>query len=142
MSMGGGGGRKLSVARELLLLAGGIEALRLAAEKKKDASRPDQSIHRFTSAMAGGLLILGDRLRLVERILMGAANPSSILCKGNQANDAEEGPGVVPEWTAYEEAEHLAAELRGAEYRAEWERQGARPLTFVHHRDRAPKGEE
>src|ERR1039458_8066038 len=123
-------GRKLSLARELLLLAGSVDALRMAAERKRDASRPDQSIHRFTSAMAGGLLILVERLRLVERIVMGAANPASLLCKGNQANRAEEGPGIVPEWSPHEEAEHLAAELRGARYRQEWERQGSRPLTF------------
>jgi hypothetical protein len=119
-----GMGRKLSVARELLLLVGSVDALRMAAERAKDSARPHGS---FVYAMVGGLMILRDRLRLVEQVVIGAANPGVILCGANEADDAEDGPGIVPEWTPDDEVQRLKAELHGATYRRDMTRQEPQP---------------
>lgn len=62
--------------------------------------------------MLGGLHVLRDRLHLVARILMGKVNAAEILCEENEAGLLEQGPGIVREWTAEEQAERLEAEWR------------------------------
>lgn len=104
--------RKLSVARELLLLAASVEGLRLAAHQKLDGSRHAERPHDLAIVMAGGLHVLRDRIRLVVRILTGAVNASEILCEENEAGLLEEGPGIVRQWSAEETAQRLEAEWR------------------------------
>lgn len=106
------GGRKLSVARELLLLAKTVEGLRLAAEQKLEGSRHRDKPSDLALVMVGGLHVLRDRIGLVARILLGRANAAEILCEENEAGFIEEGPGIVKEWTAEEQAERLEAEWR------------------------------
>lgn len=125
-----GRGKKLSVARELLLLAASVDALRQAAERNLDADN-QESLPEFAFVMAGSLMVLRDRLRLVERILMSAANPSSILCRANQADPSEDGPGIVREWSPAEEVERLEAEWRGARYRRDTNRQPPVPAVVI-----------
>ena len=80
------------MARELLLLAGDAEALRLAAERAFDVAGRGGVTHGFAHAMAGGLLVLRDRLHVIERVLMGRINPAAVLSTANQ-DPSEEGPG-------------------------------------------------
>ncbi|MFO0737568.1 MAG: hypothetical protein U0270_16870 [Labilithrix sp.] len=129
---GRGGGRKLSVARELLLLAASVEALRLAAEQKLDGSRHTERPHHLALVMVGGLHVLRDRIRLVGRILLGAVNPSEILCADNEAGSLAEGPGIVREWSPEEEERHLEAQRRAAVQRHSQERQPALFGVTVH----------
>ncbi len=126
--------RKLSLSRELLLLIGSAEALRLAAERHIEGRRTQQGLMDFVFAMAGGLLLHRDRLRLVESVVVGASNPSLILCHANQADVFEEGPGVIPEWSAQEALERHEAERRAARNRSEWESRGKIPMSFVLHK--------
>ena len=121
-------GRKLSVARELLLLAATADALRMAAERAKDAAPPRIG---FPYAMVGGLLILRDRLRLVEQVLTGTANPGVLLCDANEADATEEGPGIVSEWSLDDEVQRLKAELQGARFRRDLGRLAQRPPGFL-----------
>jgi hypothetical protein len=84
--------------------------------------------------MAGGLLLLRDRLRLLERVVMGFDNPALILCRSNEADGSEEGPGVLPAWSAEEVVERCEAEWRGAKNRLAWERRDKSPASFILHR--------
>ena len=122
--------RKLSVARELLLLAATVDALRQAADRDLVPSKRENH-HDFAFAMAGSLMVLRDRIRLLERILMGSTCPSVILCAANQADSSEEGPGIVNEWSAEEEMRRLEAEWRGARQRRDLARQEQRPDSFI-----------
>ena len=106
------GGRKLSVARELLLLASTVEALRLAAEQKLEGARHRDKASDLALVMVGGLHVLRDRIHLVARILTNAVNASEILSEENEAGVFEEGPGIVREWSAEETAQHLEVEWR------------------------------
>ena len=125
---------KLSLSRELLLLAGNAEALRWAAERVIDPSRPRETLQHFAAAMAGGLLVLRDRLRLVERVVMGIDNPAVSLCRANEADPSEEGPGVFQSWSGEDVVERCLAEYRGAKNRLAWERRDRGPQSFVLHR--------
>jgi hypothetical protein len=106
------GGRKLSVARELLLLVATVEALRLAARQKLDGSGHREKASDLALVMTGGLHVLRDRLHLVARILTSTVSASEILSEENEAGVFEEGPGIVREWSADEKAQHLEAEWR------------------------------
>lgn len=106
------GERKLNVARELLLLAKTAEGLRLAAEQKLEGSRHRDKPSDLALVMLGSLHVLRDRIGLVARVLMGRVNASEILCEENEAGLLEEGPGIVREWTAEEQAQRLEAEWR------------------------------
>jgi hypothetical protein len=128
---------KLSLSRELLLLAGSAEALRWAAERVIDPSRPRERLEHFAAAMAGGLLLLRDRLRQVERVVMGIDNPAIVLCRANEADVSEDGPGVLRAWSAEEVVERCEAEWRGARYRLAWERRAQSPASFILHMARA-----
>lgn len=112
-----GGERKLSVVRELLLLAKTVEGLRLAAEQKLEGSRHRDKPSDLALVMLGGLHVLRDRIGLVARIVMGNVNASEILCEQNEAGVMEEGPGIVREWSTEQVAQHLEAEWRLACYR-------------------------
>ena len=129
---------KLSLTRELLLLAGSAEALRWAAERQVDPTHPRETLQHFAAAMAGGLLLLRDRLRAVERVVMGIDNPALILCRANEADVSEDGPGVLRAWSAEEVVERCEAEWRGARNRLAWERRAQPPASFILHR--APAG--
>lgn len=106
------GDRKLNVARELLLLAKTVEGLRLAAEQKTEGARHRDKPSDLALVMLGGLHVLGDRIYLIARILMGKVNAAEILCEQNEAGLIEEGPGIVREWSAEEQAERLEVEWR------------------------------
>ena len=127
----GRGGKKLNVARELFLLEANVEALRLAAERKLKSSSPASELALI---MTGSLHVLRDRLRLIERILLGEINPRMILCQANQADSSESGPGIVEEWSPEEEVQRLAAEWRGARNRAELAKQAeaAKDMVITH----------
>jgi hypothetical protein len=123
--------RKLSLSRELLLLAGSAEALRWAAERQVDPSRPRERLEHFAAAIAGGLLLLRERLRAVERVVMGIDNPAVILCKANQADSSEAGPGILPAWSPDEVVSRCEAEWRGAKNRLAWERGNHGPQSHI-----------
>ncbi len=125
--------RKLHLARELLLLAGTAETLRLAAERNIVPSR-SETLRDFAYSMASALLVLRDRLRLVESVVMGMQNPAIVLCGSNVADEFDEGPGVIAEWSPEEILERREAERRGIKNRLEWEQRDKRPKTFIHHK--------
>lgn len=126
--------RKLSIARELLILASNAETLRLAAERNIVPSR-SETLRDFAYAMAGSLLVLRDRLRLAESVAVGNANPSLLITRSNLADDSEEGPGIFPEWSPEQIVERREAERRGAENRLEWAKRDQRPQTFILHKN-------
>ena len=122
MSNEGQGGKKLSVARELRLVATRLEALRLVAEQKVDGAHHAERLPEFAIVVAGALHALRDRIRLLEWILKNVADPAPILCEANQAKDAEDGPGIVPEWSQERQVQHLAGRYRVGYYRYALER--------------------
>lgn len=112
----GNGLRKLSVARELVIVAANLEALRLVAQQKINGASHAENVHELATVIAGGLHVLRDRLHLLERIVMRRANPAQVLSPENEARLEEEGPGVIREWSEEEQERRLAAEW-GAFYR-------------------------
>jgi len=99
-----------------------------------------ESLQHFGAAMAGGLLLLRDRLRQVERVVMGVDNPAIILCRANEADASEDGPAVLRSWSAEEVVERSEAEWRGAKNRVAWEKREQGLLSFVLHLNPDRKG--
>jgi hypothetical protein len=132
---------KLSLSRELLLLAGSAETLRWAAERVVDPFRPRETLQHFAAAMAGALLLLRDRLRTVERVVMGIDNPALILCRANEADASEEGAGVLRSWSAEEVVERAQAEYRGAKNRLIWENGDRSSQSHILHKRPNGRGE-
>lgn len=126
--------RKLSIARELLILASNAEALRLAAERNIVPSR-SETLRDFAYSMTGALLVLRDRLRLAESVAVGDSNPSVLITRSNLADDSEEGPGIFREWSPEQITERREAERRAAENRFEWAKRDQRPHTFILHKN-------
>lgn len=122
--------RKLSIARELLILASSAETLRLAAERNIVPSR-DQTLRDFAYAMTGSLLLLRDRLRLTESVALGDSNPAVIITRSNVADDSEDGPGIFPEWSSAEILERREAERCALKNRLESAERDARPQTYI-----------
>jgi len=84
--------------------------------------------------MSGPLLVLRDRLTLLENIAMGVTNPATILSDINRADDSEEGPCIITEWSEREIAERRAADRQAERNREEWERRDRRVRSFVLHK--------
>ena len=116
------GGRRLSVIRELHVLASSVESLRALAQQKLDGSCHADSIHDLAVVTAGGLHVLRDRIILLERVLVGVANPALILCPSNEVDASRSGPFIMAEWSPEEQVQRMTAELRGACYRQVLER--------------------
>lgn len=105
-------GRRLSVARELVHVAASLEALRLVAQQKLNGSCHAEKAHELAAIIAGGLHVLGDRIHLLEGILLNAVNPALILSPENEASSSESGPGIIREWSPEEEEARLSARWR------------------------------
>lgn len=116
MGNDGSGLRRLSVARELVILAANLEALRLVAQQKLNGASHADKAHELATVLAGGLHVLRDRLHLLERIVLRRVNPALVISPENEARSEEEGPGIIREWSEDEEERRLAAEW-GAFYR-------------------------
>jgi hypothetical protein len=117
MGTEGRGGRRLSVARELRLLSGAIDAL-IVAERQGCPSP------RSGSPVASGLVVLRERILAVERVVRGIASPSQLLCSENEAGLHAEGEDLLlPEWTSEEVVSHWELEWKRARARLDREQQ-------------------
>jgi len=127
------GPRKLSLSRELLLLARSAESLRVSATHSAHPANRG-NLHDLILVIAGGLLLFRDRIRLAELVVVGEVNPGVIICKGNEADWSEDGPGVIAEWSREEAIERAEADRRGIRARLRWELRDRTPKSFVLHK--------
>lgn len=116
------GGRRLSVIRELGVLASSVGSLRDLAERKLNGSFHGENITELAVVVAGALLVLQGRILLLRNILVGAANPASILCPSNEEETSRSGPYVLPEWSQEEQVRRAMLALQADCYRRALER--------------------
>ena len=121
--MGKDGAGQISVAKELHLLGGAIDALKIATERQAEHGGRDPAA--FASAMGGGLALLRERVQLLERVVRRSASPAQMLCRENEAHV---GPGevasdlLIPLWRSAELATRWEYEWKTAMARLERER--------------------
>lgn len=116
------GGRRLSVLREVRVLASSVESLRAFAERKLTGAYHGENIFELAVVMAGALHVLRDRVILLHDILMGRANPASIMCPSNEVDASGSGPLVLAEWSEEEQVRRMTTSLQADCYRHALER--------------------
>lgn len=112
-----GGKRRLSIIRELGVLASSVGSLRALAAHKLNGAFHGENITELAVVMAGALHVLQARILLLHNILVGAANPASILCPSNEEESARSGPYVLPEWSNEEQVRRAMLALQADCYR-------------------------
>lgn len=117
------GERRLSVIREVRVLASSVESLRALAERKLTGAYHGESITELAVVMAGALHVLRDRVILLHEILVGKANPASIMCPSNEVDASRSGLFILPEWSPEEQVRRTMLALQADCYRKALERQ-------------------
>jgi len=115
--------KKVSLSDELSSVRMGLDGIRLLCfaylEEQVGREQDARQAPRVISALAG---LLSARLRSVERVLTGQADPRTILTTDNDVtcvDESETADVVLREWSDAEHAEHAAEELASAERRLE-----------------------
>lgn len=116
------GGRRLSVIRELGVLASSVESLRVLARQKLNGAFHGENITELAITMAGALHVLGDRVLTLQGVLLGQTNPSELLCPSNEVNATRNGPYVLAEWSEEEQVRRTMLALQADCYRKAQER--------------------
>jgi hypothetical protein len=111
------GGRRLSVIRELHVLASSVESLRALAQRKLTGAYHGENTFELAVVMAGALHVLRDRVILLHDILMSKANPASIMCPSNEVDASRSGPYVLAEWSPEEQVRRATIALQADCYR-------------------------
>ena len=115
-------GRRLSVLRELHVLASSVESLRALAERKLTGAYHGENLFELAVVMAGALHVLRDRIVLLHDILVGKENPSSIICHSNEVDASRSGPLILLEWSPEEQVRRMTTSLQADCYRRALER--------------------
>lgn len=114
--------RQLSVIREVHVLASSVESLRELAHRKLSGWYHGENITELAVIMAGALHVLRDRIRLLEEILSGTADPAQLLCPSNEADSSKREPYLVAVWAPEEYVRRTMLALQADCYRKAQER--------------------
>lgn len=112
--------RKVSLSLEANLLARSIDGMTLLTEKWKELHFTEEELPRLAHAMHATLVLVRERLVLLDRGIRDTIDPRHLACHENEA--FEEGPGddgdvVLRAWSAKKGAEMLRREAERAEHR-------------------------
>jgi hypothetical protein len=107
--------RRLSIADEVALVRRALDGIRLLVELSEEHVAPDQATEQLAPRSAAAIaVIVGQRLRAVERAARGSLDPAELIHPENEALGVDAGARLTP-WTAgqrQEEAERQLRELR------------------------------
>ena len=110
----------VSLSRELHLVSRAIDGTRLMAEKWKELHFSEEELPRLAHAMHATLVLLRERLVLLDRGVRDTIDPRHLVCS---ENEAIEGPGgddkdvVLRAWSPKKEATKLRRDAERAERR-------------------------
>ena len=122
--MGREDARQISVAKELRTLADAVDALKMATDRQADY--PLQDAVGVARGVGAALVLLRERLLLLERVARGSSSPSQVVCRENEAHVAHgEQPNdlVISLWSAEELVQRWEHEWKVAKARLDRERQ-------------------
>ena len=92
----------VSLSHELHLLLGGIDGSRILAKRVPEASFENPKEQReLAGAVVSMLVVLAERLRLLDRVARDIVDPGLLLCPQNEAlpPDTDERGIVLPCWS-------------------------------------------
>ncbi len=122
-------GKRISVAREIDLLAGVIDCLKVTA--KLQLEHPEEDPVTFARTTWRTLALLRERVKLMQWILRGSSSPLAALCTENEvmAMDDTSGDVAIPLWSSHHTLQRREQDLKKARARVEREQQEYERLT-------------
>lgn len=112
--------RKISLSSELHLVARAIDGTRLMTEKWKELHFTDAELPRLAHALHATLVLVRERLVLLDRGIRDTLDPRHLLCQENEAHEehpGDDGDVLLHAWSAKKEAEKLRKDADRAEHR-------------------------
>jgi hypothetical protein len=114
----------VSLSDELNLILEALEGVQLLAKLQAEHHFVGKERQRATRATAASLILLRERLQLLDRAVGGFVDPRELLMPENRAVGAdEEGDLRLPTWGTKRTMAHHKRELERAERRAQSVRQ-------------------
>jgi hypothetical protein len=112
--------RTVSLSSELHLVSRAIDGTRLMTEKWKELHFTEEELPRLAHALHATLVMVRERLVLLDRGIRDTLDPRHLLCIENEA--MEQAPGddrdvVLRPWSAKKTAEKLRKDAEVAERR-------------------------
>lgn len=122
MSNGRSKRRMVSLSCELHLIARTIDATRILSEKWRDSHFDHEELPRLAHALHGTLVLVRERLALLDCAVRDTLDPRYLFCPENQA--FEEAPGddgdvILKAWSARKTADRMREEADRAAHRLE-----------------------
>lgn len=112
--------RKTSLSLEVNLIARSIDAMRILSEKWKELHFTEEELPRLAHAMHATLVLVRERLVLLDRGIRDTLDPRHLSCPENEAFEAQpgdDGDAILRAWPPKKEAEKLRKEADRAEHR-------------------------
>lgn len=111
--------KRVSLSSELHLVSRTIDGMRLLTEKWKELHFNDEDLPRLAQALHSTLVLVRERLTLVDCAVRDSLDPRRLFCPENEALDelpGDDGDVVLHPWPAKKAAEKLRKEADRAEH--------------------------
>lgn len=112
--------KSVSLSSELHLVARTIDATRILTEQWKELHLNEDDLPRLARALHATLVLVRERLTLVDRAVRGTLDPRHLFCQENEALDElpgdDEGDVVLRPWSPKKTAERLRRDADRAEH--------------------------
>lgn len=112
----------VSLSSELHLVTRAIDGTRLLTEKWKEHHFTEEELPRLAPAMHAMLVLIRERLVLLDRGVRDTLDPRHLACPENEAledEDGDDGDVVLRAWSPKKEATKLRRDADRAERRLE-----------------------
>ena len=104
--------RRLSIADEVAIVRRALDGIRILVELGEKLAAPDEVTGQLAPSSAVAIaVIVGQRLRVVERAARGSIDPAELVHPENEALGADSGAQLAP-WSAAQRQEEAERQLR------------------------------
>ncbi len=114
------GTRKVSLSSELHLIARALDGVGLLSQHWKELHFVDDELPRVAQALHATIVIVRERLPLLDHVVRDTLDPLLLLADENRADEqlyADDNDVLLPAWSAKKTAERLRREVERAEHR-------------------------
>lgn len=114
------GTRKISLSSELHLVSHVVDAIRLLSQQWKEDHFTEEELPRLAHALHATVVVVRERLRLLDRIVRDTLDPNLLLADENRADEqlyADDSDVLLSAWSTKKTAERLRREVERAEHR-------------------------
>ncbi len=114
--------KTVSLSRELNLVARALDGMRLLTQQWSDLHFAAEDLPRVALALHGTLVLVRERLVILDRCVRDTLDPRHVCCEENVALDqlpGDDGDVVLRSWSARKEARKLRREADRAAHRVE-----------------------